>query len=259
MAYKDYLKKSFKKCLHCFVGIFFVCTFISCSDNSIQSDREEVSVDSLEHSSVVIEEYITDHGLSGEIINSSLSPAVFIHDYLVDVESIDSSIQLDIRYATKNNFVGEIMYPCEKCYLKTWLAEALAEIQSDLNKKKYRLKVFDCYRPHSVQRILWDIVKNANYVAPPSKGSMHNRGMAIDLTIIDEKGNELDMGTEYDDLASASHNGNPRLTLVQKENRDLLRKLMTSHGFRTISTEWWHFYFDRKGHHALLDLDWECD
>ena len=117
----------------------------------------------------------------------------------VDMEDIAPDMVFDIRYATTNNFVGEVMYDCPKCYLRVATARATLKVHNELKTKhNYKLKMYDCYRPLSVQRRLWKKVPDKKYVAPPDKGSQHNRGLAIDLTIVDEKGEELPMGTTFD-------------------------------------------------------------
>ena len=119
-----------------------------------------------------------------------------------EVVALDASIRLDIRYATTNNFTKAKIYDCPRCLLRPEAAEALVKAHKMLQKKGLGLKMFDCYRPRPYQQRLWDKVPNADYVTPPAKGSMHSRGAAVDLTIVDANGKELDMGTPYDFLGS---------------------------------------------------------
>ena len=167
------------------------------------------------------------------------------------------SIGIDIRYATTNNFVAEAMYACPRCLLKTEAAEALAMVQSNLMKRNLSLKLFDCYRPLSVQRKLWEKVPDINYVAPPDEGSMHNRGIAIDLTIIDYQGNELDMGTTYDFFGPEAHHTFTDFPDSVLANRLLLKEQMEAAGFQPIRTEWWHYSL--KGSlPPLSEYEWPC-
>jgi D-alanyl-D-alanine dipeptidase len=166
-------------------------------------------------------------------------------------------IVLDIKYATADNFTGKVIYDCAACYVRPPVAHALRAVQAQLKLRRYRLKMFDCYRPAPFQQRLWEAKPDAQYVTPPQKGSMHSRGYAVDLTIIDDTGNELDMGTPYDDLSVASHFEYAGLTPVQKCNRLLLRKMMQDAGFIAIRTEWWHFSLPAKG--ALVsEWRWKC-
>ncbi len=162
-------------------------------------------------------------------------------------------IQLDIRYATSNNFVGRAVYPSARTYLHR---DASAKFQSALNELErtnpgYKFNIFDGLRPRSVQWVLWNAVKgtaNQKYVANPVRGSVHNYGFALDVSIADAHGNELDMGTGFDDFTALSEPQNEdvnvrlgKLTHAQLNNRLLLRRIMTHAGFHPLATEWWHF------------------
>jgi D-alanyl-D-alanine dipeptidase len=176
----------------------------------------------------------------------------------MDVHSLDSSIVLDLRYATTNNFVQEKLYECGRCYLRTEVAEALVKVHQDLKQQGYGgLKMYDCYRPRSVQWKLWNKVPNPRYVADPRKGSMHNRGSAVDLTIIDRNGQELSMGTAYDFFGEEAHYDYTKHPEDVLKNRRLLREAMSKHGFNGIRTEWWHFSYGLKSYN-LSDFQWKC-
>ncbi len=169
-----------------------------------------------------------------------------------------SGVVLDIRYATENNFTKKQIYPCPRCFLRPVMAEKILALQSDI-KRKYgmSLKLFDCYRPRPAQQKLWDIVPDARYVTPPSKGSMHNRGLAVDITLVDKDGNELDMGTEYDFFGPEAYTTNTTLPEEVLKNRKILIKLMEIHGMKGIRTEWWHFSLKTEKA-ALDDWEWGC-
>ena len=125
---------------------------------------------------------------------------------LVLVKNIDSTIVEDVRYATTNNFTGQVLYPSSKVYLRLAAAEKLAEANKYLKENyNYRIKVFDGYRPLHVQKIMWQIMPDDRYVADPKKGSKHNRGAAVDITLIDSTGAQLDMGTPYDNFTKKAH------------------------------------------------------
>lgn len=170
---------------------------------------------------------------------------------------LEPGIVLDIRYATTNNFVGEKLYPCQRCFLKPAVAKAIAGVHRELKKQGLGLKMFDCYRPHSVQWALWKKVPDPRYVADPRKGSMHNRGSAVDLTIVDSQGKELEMGTPYDYFGVEAYINYTNLPQKVLANRKLLRDVMVANGFRTTSTEWWHFSYT-KAAYPIADMRWDC-
>lgn len=160
---------------------------------------------------------------------------------LVDIRSINPRIALDIRYATTNNFVKQKLYPQARCILRASVAQQLSQVQTDLETRGLGLKVYDCYRPLSIQRRLWEILPDDRYVANPANGSRHNRGAAVDVTLVDRTGKELPMPTGFDDFterASLDYNNLPAQVL---RNRQLLQDAMTRAGFIPLSTEWWHF------------------
>jgi len=169
----------------------------------------------------------------------------------------DDGYFIDIKYATTDNFVKEAIYPCGRCFLKHSVALALMSVRDDLKNEGYKLKLFDCYRPRPAQYILWEKVPNPDYVAPPSEGSMHNRGVAIDLTLSDRFGKELDMGTPYDYFGPEAHHD---YTLFPQKILSLRKKLkstMETHGFQSIRTEWWHYSYT-IGSYPLEDWQWPC-
>lgn len=174
------------------------------------------------------------------------------------VTALDPSIRLDIRYATTNNFTKAKIYDCPECLLRPAAAAAVVKAHKDLQKRGYGgLKMFDCYRPRPYQQRLWDKVPNPDYVTPPAKGSMHSRGAAVDLTIVDKNGNELDMGTPYDFFGKEAHYDYTKHSAKVLANRRLLRSVMESAGFKGIRTEWWHFSY-RTGKYDLSSYVWKC-
>ena len=175
---------------------------------------------------------------------------------LVDLEKFIPGIKTDIRYATSNNFLGTAVYPPNvRAYLRLPAAIALKKVQEELNKKGLGLKIYDAYRPYSVTVIFWDKVKDTNFVSSPWQGSRHNRGCAVDLTIINLKtGNEIEMPTQLDDFSAKAHPDYNKLPDTVKANRALLFKVMTKYGFRKFATEWWHFDFSGWENYFLMDL-----
>jgi D-alanyl-D-alanine dipeptidase len=171
----------------------------------------------------------------------------------------DQGFIIDIRYATDNNFMKKKIYDCSRCLMRKEAARALVLLNEELVRKyNYRLKLFDCYRPKDFQQRLWDIMPDINYVAHPSKGSMHNRGVAIDITIVDSLNRELDMGTEFDFFGKAAHYDYTNLSKEVLANRKFLRAKLEQYGFAGIRTEWWHFSHREKTY-PISNYRWSCE
>jgi zinc D-Ala-D-Ala dipeptidase len=157
-------------------------------------------------------------------------------------------ILIDFPYATSDNFVRTKLYSCSRCFLRPDVAIAVNKAHKDLQKKGYGLKLFDCYRPHKVQEKMWKIKPDERYVGNPKKGSDHNRGIAVDLTIVDRNGKPIDMGTPFDDFSlKAHHTYSKSLPAIVVKNRLLLKNTMASVGFHHVNTEWWHYAWNVKG------------
>lgn len=159
----------------------------------------------------------------------------------VDVRSLSPNIKVKLAYATSNNFLGRAVYPSgTKCLLRKSAAEKLALVQASLEKQGLGLLVWDCYRPLEVQEQMWKIMPDSKYVANPKKGSKHNRGMAVDLTLVDANG-ELEMPTKFDDFSDRARSDYQGGTAEQRKNRDKLKEEMQAQGFTSYAGEWWHF------------------
>lgn len=178
---------------------------------------------------------------------------------LIDIQKADPDIQVELKYSTTDNFIGRDVYgDLTRAYLQPEMAKRLAKASALLKKEKpgYRLLVYDAARPNSAQYDLWNALDHlkiptrskTQYVADPKIGSNHNFGCAIDLTVVDENGKPLDMGTKFDFFGPLAYPRSEqemlqkgKLTVRQVENRQLLRKVMTQVGFKVNTTEWWHF------------------
>ncbi|HUR31836.1 MAG TPA: M15 family metallopeptidase [Saprospiraceae bacterium] len=165
---------------------------------------------------------------------------------------------IDIKYATADNFVKEAVYPCGRCFVKPKVAEMLSYVRDELRPAGYRIKLFDCYRPRPIQYKLWEKVPNPSYVADPKEGSMHNRGVALDLTLTDKTGKEIDMGTPYDFFGKEAHHDYAGLSEKILGFRKRLKSTMEEHGFSSIRTEWWHYSL-ASGSYPLEDWQWPCN
>lgn len=176
---------------------------------------------------------------------------------LVELVDVIPDILLDLRYATDDNFTGEVVYPVARCFLVRDAALALRDVQADLRPLGYRLKVFDGYRPLSVQWRFWEILPDPQYVADPRIGSRHNRGYAVDITLVDLNGNEVAMPSEFDDFTVRAHRDSLAATAEAIGHREILETVMVRHGFIPFPTEWWHF--DYQGYEDKPNLDIPLD
>ncbi len=212
-----------------------------------------------EASSIKKTDTLPDEKSLSSVTTDTIQPVQIDYDSAVwtDVRHLDSNILLDIRYATRFNFVKEVMYECGRCFLRKEVALAVEEIQHSLQEEGLGLKMFDCYRPRPIQRKLWEKVPDPRYVANPEKGSMHNRGSAVDLTIVDLHGNELDMGTAFDYFGPKAYHASTDHPQEVLDNRKKLKNIMEAHGFRPTSTEWWHYSYRLKSY-GLSDWIWPC-
>ena len=175
-----------------------------------------------------------------------------------DLVDLSDHFSLDIRYATTDNFTGQVLYPCQKCLLKELAANALLKADQHFRGMGYRIRIFDCYRPLDIQKLMWGVYPNPNYVANPNKsGSIHNRGYAVDLSLETLDGELLDMGTDYDHFGPEAHWSSEGLTDQQYRNRELLREGMMLFGFQPTRTEWWHYSY-KKNSGDVLNIPLPC-
>lgn len=178
---------------------------------------------------------------------------------MIEIKTLIPNIIYDLRYATENNFTHTKLYKSGKrTFLRSPVAKALEKIQDDLNKRGLGLKIFDAYRPYAVTKKMWDLIHDDRYVADPSKGSGHNRGLAVDLTIINLKdGSELNMGTGFDNFTDTAHQIFKNLPPDILSNRRLLKETMEKYGFKPLETEWWHYSWPNDRNYEVLDIDFK--
>jgi D-alanyl-D-alanine dipeptidase len=227
------------------VGLSIFILFFSCSDvvpsKKIEAKTNKISDDTIE-----------------AIPSEKLNDTTFLLQYnLVDVRSLNKDIFVELKYATSDNFMGIVLYDrLKNAYLQKDVAERLSKVQDYLSQLKpgFHLLIYDALRPVSVQQKMWDALDSlppaelGKFVSNPKNRSLHNLGAAVDLTIVNEKGEPLDMGAGYDDIRQIAYPSKEKqflsegkLSAIHIENRDLLRKVMKSQQFRQIPTEWWHF------------------
>jgi len=172
---------------------------------------------------------------------------------MVDLRVFDKTILLDCRYGTTNNFTGKRIYSTQNVYLRRPVAKALSDLNSYMIKKyKLRLKIFDGYRPFSIQKKLWKL--QPNYFMNPKNGSRHSRGATVDLSICDMKGNNIEMGTDFDNFTEKANLFNNDVDEKAKKNRLFLYNLMKKYGFIGLISEWWHYDFKNWKKYNILDF-----
>ncbi len=173
---------------------------------------------------------------------------------LVDLQKEIPSIHVEIKYATADNFTKEVLYPEARCLIRKEVAEKLARVQKVLQTQSLSLKFFDAYRPLSVQKKMWAKFPVEGFVANPAKGSNHNRGAAVDVTLVDADGKELPMPSAYDEFSERAHRDYAGGTEGERKNRQILREAMEKEGFVALKTEWWHFDDKDAKSYPVLDL-----
>ncbi len=178
----------------------------------------------------------------------------------VNLRDYSTDFVYDMRYATPDNFLQSKVYDCGECLLRLKTVKALVKANRRLIEKGFRIKLFDCYRPLDIQKRMWAIVSNPKYVADPKKGSIHNRGGAVDVTLVDRNGAELNMGTGFDHFGPEAAHGYKSVSGEVRKNRRLLRNAMTGAGFKILESEWWHYNLKGSAQDfSLSNARWNCD
>jgi D-alanyl-D-alanine dipeptidase len=177
----------------------------------------------------------------------------------VRLADFSEDFSYDLRYATENNFLKTQVYDCAECYTRVKTAKALIGANRDFMDNGYRIRFFDCYRPNDVQFKMWELVPNPQYVANPVKGSIHNRGGAVDITLETLEGMEIDMGTDFDFFGKKAYHDNTELPQQVLQNRKLLKETMEANGFWSIRTEWWHYNLGAASKDKVANFKWECN
>lgn len=178
---------------------------------------------------------------------------------LVEIRKHIPNAALDIRYATENNFLHKVFYKEAKAFARLPVVRALQKIQAELNMQGLGVKIYDGYRPYAVTVQFYESFPDSTYVASPWTGSKHNRGCALDLTLVDLKtGNELTMPTPYDSAIKESWADAPVADPTALKNRELLKSVMTKHGFTVEPSEWWHYNFNGWKAYEPMDMSFEA-
>ena len=223
--------------------LLFTACMLSCSSNKLLADTDN---------------RIPTFKNNLALIKTEVSQPINDTAY-VNLKSYSDDFVYDLKYATTDNFLKTKVYDCAACYLRLKTAKALIKANASFVKLGYRIKIFDCYRPLDVQQLMWQIMPNPNYVANPNKGSIHNRGGAVDLTLVAANGTELDMGTAFDYFGmEASHNYTSFSETILK-NRLILKSVMVENNFNFFESEWWHYNLSGSSTDAISNFKWKCD
>jgi len=177
----------------------------------------------------------------------------------VRLKDLSADFVYELKYATPDNFLKQAVYDCGECYLRKSTAEALVKANEAFKQLGYRIKLFDCYRPLSVQKKMWKILPGTHYVANPAKGSKHNRGAAVDLTLVDAEGKELNMGTPFDFFGKEAHHTYTEHSKEVLENRKLLKETLNKYNFKSIYSEWWHYEYRPEMQSKVENFEWQCN
>lgn len=194
------------------------------------------------------------------LVNSNSIQKIESNDStFVNLKDFSNDFVFDLKYATEDNFLKAKVYDCAECYLRYKTVKALIKASKKFMKLGYKIKLFDCYRPLDIQKKMWKIVSNPAYVANPAKGSIHNRGGAVDLTLVDLTGKELEMGTEFDFFGKEASHNYIKLPENVLRNRKLLKKIMTRSGFKIFESEWWHYNLKAAAKNKIANFKWKCE
>jgi D-alanyl-D-alanine dipeptidase len=177
----------------------------------------------------------------------------------VNLKDYSQDFVYDMKYATTDNFLKAKVYDCAACFLRLKTVEALLEANKKFIKKGYKIKIFDCYRPLDIQKKMWEIVPNPEYVANPAKGSIHNRGGAVDITLVDSNEKELEMGTSFDYFGIEASHKYLNVSEEVKANRELLKRIMNKNGFNSFDSEWWHYNLRSALKEKVSNFKWSCN
>ena len=176
----------------------------------------------------------------------------------VSLKNYSNDFVYDMKYATADNFLKEKVYPCDECFLRVKTVKALLKANKSFIEKGYRIKLYDCYRPKAIQKKMWKLVPDANFVANPKKGSIHNRGGAVDISLVDTLGVEVNMGTKFDFFGEEASHNYLKFSDEIINNRKFLKEIMLQHNFKSFDSEWWHYNLNGSNKDEISNQKWRC-
>lgn len=177
----------------------------------------------------------------------------------VNLRNYSNDFVFDMKYATADNFLKEKVYPCDECFLRVKTVKALLEANKSFLKKGYKIKLYDCYRPKAIQKKMFQLVPDPNFVANPKKGSIHNRGGAVDISLVDSLGVEVNMGTKFDFFGEEASHNYQNLSDEILANRKFLKEIMLQNNFRIFESEWWHYNLNGSNKDEVSNKKWRCE
>ena len=176
----------------------------------------------------------------------------------VNLRNYSRDFVFDMKYATTDNFLKEKVYPCDECFLRIKTVKALLAANKSFLEKGFRIKLYDCYRPKSIQKKMWKLVPDANFVANPKKGSIHNRGGAVDISLVDSLNVEVNMGTRFDFFGDEASHNYQNLSPEILSSRKFLKEIMLQNKFKSFDSEWWHYNLNGSSKDKVENLKWKC-
>ena len=214
------------------VFLFFTIILISCKSTQLDSKKSTILLD-----------------ISKETDDNAI----------VNLKNYSNDFVYDMKYATDDNFLKEKLYPCAECFLRVKTVKSLLEANKAFSQKGYKIKLFDCYRPKAIQKKMFKIVPDPNFVANPKKGSIHNRGGAVDISLVDSLGVEVNMGTKFDFFGEEASHNYQNLSNEILANRKFLKQIMLQNNFKSFDSEWWHYNLNGSNADKVENLKWDCN
>lgn len=214
------------------VFLFFTIILISCKSTQLDSKKSTILLD-----------------ISKETDDNAI----------VNLKNYSNDFVYDMKYATDDNFLKEKLYPCAECFLRVKTVKSLLEANKAFSQKGYKIKLFDCYRPKAIQKKMFKIVPDPNFVANPKKGSIHNRGGAVDISLVDSLGSEINMGTKFDFFGEEASHNYQNLSEEILANRKFLKEIMLQNNFKSFDSEWWHYNLNGSNADKVENLKWNCN
>ena len=256
MSWLTNLITDFKKYASLKIVVVFIMVFnFSCKENTKILEDKHLQLEAI----IKSDSLPTKANIEIETKKEVAPLASLIDTTFIRLADYSDGFAYDLRYATDNNFLKEKVYDCAECYTRVKTAKALITANEEFKKVGMKIKFYDCYRPNSVQYKMWKIVPNPQYVANPVKGSIHNKGGAVDITLVTLDGEELDMGTDFDFFGKRAYHDNFNLPQEILDNRKLLKETMEKYGFWSTRTEWWHYNLNGATNDPIANFNWSCD
>lgn len=250
--------KHYMQYMRIFLVAFVSFLFISCGTHKIVRSSEAVNLPESKNA-VISKASMPSSEVIKVVKNETITALVVDDSVFVNLYDYSRDFVYKMKYASEDNFLKTKVYDCEVCYLRYKTVKALLKAQERFLKKGYKIVLFDCYRPLDIQKKMWQIVSNPSYVADPKKGSIHNRGGAVDISLADLEGNELNMGTGFDHFGPEAAQDYEQLPEDVLENRKLLRNTMIRSGFRIFESEWWHYNLKNARREPISNFQWQCN